>query len=107
MKKTRMCNQVVAATVTLLLLGTTGAWAQSECGEAPVPPSIPDDGATATEAEIEEASSAVEEFSIRFEEYNTCSVEEYNATVAKFERAFDAYLAKVEAEAQAAAEAEE
>ncbi len=106
MKTKKMCNQIAAATVAMLLAGTTGAWAQSECGLAPVPPSIPDDGATASEAEIEEASGAVEEFAARFEEYNTCAVEEYNATVEKFERAFDAYLAKLEADAQAAEEEE-
>lgn len=109
-KTTTTCNTLAALSIALLFAGTTGAAAQSVCGLAPVPPSIPDNGATASEQEMEDASAGLEEYAALFEEFNVCAVEEYNATVSKFDKAFNEYqdnIDAVNAAAQAEAEADD
>jgi hypothetical protein len=113
MKKTTLvCNRIAALSVAALIAGPTGAWAaETACGQTPNPPTIPDNGATASEQDMEDASSELEEYSALFAEFNDCTVGEYNAAIGKFDTAFDAYQNKIDdmnaaaqAEADAAAE---
>lgn len=107
MKKTiSACNRIAALSVAALIAGTTGAWAaETACGQTPNPPTIPDNGATASEMEMEVASSELEEYSALFAEFNECTVAEYNAAITNFDIAFNAYQDKITA-ANAAAQAE-
>jgi hypothetical protein len=101
-KTTTACNRIAALTVAMLLAGTTSAWAQSTCGLAPIPPEIPENGATASEQAMEDASSGLEEYAAAFEDFNACSVEEYNATITNFDNAFNQYQNNIDAINEAA-----
>ncbi len=94
-KTTTACNRIAALTVAALMTATTGAWAaDSVCGPAPNPPTIPDDGSTATGKQMEDASNGLEEYSNAFAEFNECAINEYNETLQKWESALDGYQNK-------------
>lgn len=94
-KTTTACNKIAALTVAALMTATTGAWAaETACGPTPNPPTIPDDGATATSKQMEDAVNGLEEYSNKFAEFNECAINEYNETRQKWEAALDAYQNK-------------
>ncbi len=94
-KTTTARSRIAVLTVAVLLAGTTGAWAaESQCGPTPNPPDIPDDGATATGEQMENASNGLEEYSNEFAEFNDCSINEYNATLEKWQVSLEAYQNK-------------
>ncbi len=88
-------NRIAALAAAVLLASASGAWAaETACGPTPNPPDIPDDGATATSKEMEEAINGLEEYSNKFAEFNECTVNEYNEALAKWNAAQEAYQNK-------------
>ena len=94
-KTTTACNRIAALTAAVLMAGTTGAWAvETECGPTPNLPDIPDDGAAATGEQMSDASNGLEEYSNKFSEFNDCIINEYNATLQKWQVSLEAYQNK-------------
>ncbi len=82
---------VVAAVMTL----STGAFAaETKCGALPAIPDVPADGAALASKDMDALASSFDTYAEKFQAFNKCSVEEFNATQNKFEMAVEAYAAK-------------
>jgi hypothetical protein len=94
-KTTTARNRIAILTAAVFLAGTTGAWAaESQCGPIPNPPDIPDDGATATAEQMENALNELDLYTNKFAEFNTCAIKEYDASAKKWPATLEAYQNK-------------
>jgi len=92
MSRITKISGVLAAVMTLSVSGAYAA--ESKCGALPPVPDMPADGAALASKEMDAVASSFDDYQSKFQEFNKCSVEEFNATQKKFEDLIDAYASK-------------
>jgi hypothetical protein len=92
MNRITKISGVVAALMTLSVSGAFAA--ETKCGALPPLPDIPADGAALASKEMDAVAASFDGYQSKFQEFNKCAVEEFNATQKKFEDLIDAYSSK-------------
>ncbi len=92
MNRITKISGVVAAIMTLSVSGAVAA--ESKCGATPAVPDMPADGAALASKEMDTVASSFDDYQSKFQEFNKCAIEEFNATQKKFEDLIDAYSSK-------------